>query len=434
MTFGASLYSHILTLALVGGVFTAVPKQAQVLTDCTNGTSDNATIAACTAALADQDLTQAQRVAALLARGLAEHRLHHLAAAANDFDAVLQIDAENKSAHLDRGSVEYDEGDFRKALEDHTIAAGIEPRDDDASLVAIGRDEAEVGGVSEGIDNFDLVLRRNPQYEAAYVARGEAFLDEHIAFAAMRDFTYASTLDPNDSTADVGAAEAESADGSFKDAIERYTTALQLDPNSAEAFNGRGVARLSAGDRSAALADFQKASDLAPRWSTPLFNAGLAYFDSGVYPIAYEQFELALAANPNSVQSILWAHITEVDSIVNDKSAFAAYRAKLSPDIASSHPWADLLALFNGNATVDSVLSSDSLLAWNPLAKSYVGLDDRDSQCTTLALVAEWQLAHTQRAAAIETFERAQRLCDESFAFATEAVVVSALNRLHGTP
>jgi membrane associated rhomboid family serine protease len=81
---------------------------------------------------------------------------------------------------------------------------------------------------------------------------------------AIKEFTRASKLDPNDSDSLIyrGLTRYEKKD--LDGAIADYTEALEIDPKSAIAYSNRGMTRFKRGDPTGAIDDWKKAIELEP--------------------------------------------------------------------------------------------------------------------------------------------------------------------------
>lgn len=87
---------------------------------------------------------------------------------------------------------------------------------------------------------------------------------------------------------------AKDADGAIRD----FTHAIEIRPDDAEAYHNRGVSHYAKRQYDRAIADFSKAIQLKPRFALSLANRGLAYQSKGDYARAIADYSSALAINP----------------------------------------------------------------------------------------------------------------------------------------
>ena len=81
-------------------------------------------------------------------------------------------------------------------------------------------------------------------------------------------------------------------------------TGVEMDEATKAAFMN-GVTKARAGDLAGATAAFTEAVDREPGWTQARLNRGVAWFLAKNYPAALSDFDMVLAADPNSVDALL---------------------------------------------------------------------------------------------------------------------------------
>lgn len=116
---------------------------------------------------------------------------------------------------------------------------------------------------------------------------------------AIRDFTRAIEIDPNNATTfyNRGLAYVEKKD--YVAAIRDFTKAIKLNPNNAFAFNNRGNAYASNKDYDAAIRDYNKAIELVPNFAMAFNNRGLAHRHNKNYDAAIQDYTEAIKLDLN---------------------------------------------------------------------------------------------------------------------------------------
>jgi len=141
----------------------------------------------------------------------------------------------------------------------------------------------------------------NPAAARASLERGAAFIRSHEWDAAIREFTEALRLDPNNAEAYEGRGWAYSKKDDYDRAIADYTQAIKLNPNDIYVYNNRGDAYNGKGDWDRAIADFTEAILFDPFYVLAYNNRGNAYKAKGDYDRAIADYTQAIKLNPNYV-------------------------------------------------------------------------------------------------------------------------------------
>jgi tetratricopeptide (TPR) repeat protein len=137
-------------------------------------------------------------------------------------------------------------------------------------------------------------LRASEYFERAY-QHGEAGRYDD----AIRDYTEAIRLNPQDAIAYNNRGVAYKNKGDYDRAIADYTEAIRLNPQYANAYYNQGIAYSKKGDYDRAIANCTEAIRLNPQEALTYNNRGNAYFNKKEYNRAIADYDRALAINPN---------------------------------------------------------------------------------------------------------------------------------------
>ena len=85
----------------------------------------------------------------------------------------------------------------------------------------------------------------------------------------------------------------------YHQAIKEYTQAIELHPNDALAFCGRGVAYFRLGDGYKALTDYDRAIELSPLYTLAYYRRGFLYYTVKDYATAIIDYNRTIELKPD---------------------------------------------------------------------------------------------------------------------------------------
>jgi len=142
-------------------------------------------------------------------------------------------------------------------------------------------------------------LTASEYFERAYKAAEEQRYDD-----AIRDYTEAIRLNPQDAKAYNNRGSAYDDKRDYDAAIRDYTEAIRLNPLYAKAYVGRAAAYINGKkDYDAAIRDANEAIRLNPQDANAYYNRGLAYRNKGDYDAAIRDYNEAIRLNPQSASA-----------------------------------------------------------------------------------------------------------------------------------
>jgi tetratricopeptide (TPR) repeat protein len=179
-------------------------------------------------------------------------------------DEMIRLNPKNSAAYLDRGNVNFDKGDFDKAVADYTEAIGFGAKGADAYRNRAMAYAAK-GDFDAALTDYNAAVRIDPQHAETFHNRGLTYARKNDTARAIADLTEAIRLDPKNAVAysDRGVLRAKR--GEDDKAIADFTEVIRLQANTAQAYHRRGNAFERTGEFEKAAADYAEATRLGTR-------------------------------------------------------------------------------------------------------------------------------------------------------------------------
>ncbi len=198
------------------------------------------------------------------ARGSVRYEQGDYKGAMEDYvQSLKQNPAQNEAffAYFNRGNIRYERGDFKGAMEDYNAAIKSNPN---ADIVYHNRAATRIklGDYQGAIQDWTGALQRGSKDALTYYNRGIAYSRVGNRQAAVGDYTKALQIDPNNAAAYNARGNNRSELGESHEAIADFTQAIKINPGFADAYNNRAIIRVAQGDRTGAIEDLHKAAQL----------------------------------------------------------------------------------------------------------------------------------------------------------------------------
>ncbi len=228
---------------------------------------------------------------------------------------TIRVTKDNYVAHINLGSVLFDEGKNEEAIRHFNEVIRIRP-----GLILSynkrGLAYAKLGQYQKAFEDLNNVIRLKPDYADAYNSRAL------INYALKR----------------------------HREAIEDLTEAVRLKPDHAEAFNNRGNIHLGLGQHQKAVEDLSKAIALKPDNPAIYYNRGTAYIHLAQYQQAIDDYSKAVALNPAyfdayNNRAFIYLKLGRYQQAVEDYS----HAISLKPDYADAYNNRAFVHLLTGN-------------------------------------------------------------------------------------
>ena len=172
---------------------------------------------------------------------------------------------------------------------------------------------------------WPLIVGREPQTSAEYLARADARRLSGDLEKALADCNQAMRLDQTNSEAFETRAWVYVDMGDFDDAISNYNAAIHIYP-AAVTYYFRGVAFADKGDIDKAIADYTEAIRIDPKEAEASYlMRGFANRDNGNLDFAIDDFTSAIQLNPDYgpdfySRAVAYEEIGDIENALRDLS------------------------------------------------------------------------------------------------------------------
>ncbi len=157
--------------------------------------------------------------------------------------------------------------------------------------------------IDEALKDYSRAVELSPNNAIAYSNRGAVYLAKGKYSMTVEDCNKAIALKSNYADAYNNRGAAYGAMGNSKQSIKDCTTAIQFKPKYASAFTNRGNAYQLQGNFKNAIEDYDKAIQLEPNDPGNYSNRGTAYARNGEREKAIKDFTKAIDLNPNYAEA-----------------------------------------------------------------------------------------------------------------------------------
>lgn len=135
--------------------------------------------------------------------------------------------------------------------------------------------------------------------------RGNAWMKEQEADAAITDFSQAIKIDPKNSVAIEGRARAQTFEGHHELAAADWGRLIEIHPERHDFYLHRGTSQLAAKKPGEALGDFNKSIELEPKSVAAYVGRAKAFDQQNDREKALQEFTLALKVDPSYIPAYL---------------------------------------------------------------------------------------------------------------------------------
>jgi serine/threonine protein kinase/tetratricopeptide (TPR) repeat protein len=159
--------------------------------------------------------------------------------------------------------------------------------------------EAEKNDYQSAIRDYTEAIRLDPDDSSAHNNRGNAYRELQQYDNALNDYNEALRLKPDNAFAHNGRGNVYEDTGQYDKAISDYAEAIRLKPDYALAYNGRGIAYDDLKQYDRAVNDYTEAIRLEPEYADAYNNRGNAYRDLKQYDRAISDYTVAIRLKPD---------------------------------------------------------------------------------------------------------------------------------------
>jgi Mlc titration factor MtfA (ptsG expression regulator)/lipoprotein NlpI len=191
-----------------------------------------------------------------------EQYLRHAIA---ECDAAILLRPDYVDAYRQRAGCYRDLQDYENAIADSSVIIQRTTGEEQAlARYERGTVYLDAGSYDEASADFTEVIRRLPDFAAAYRERGWASAAKGESAAAFADLTRALRLDPKDDIAYLQRARGYHVAGKLEKALRDFTRAIALAPHLTAAYRERAVVWIELGEYEQAIDDCNEAIRVDP--------------------------------------------------------------------------------------------------------------------------------------------------------------------------
>ncbi|MDM3844989.1 MAG: tetratricopeptide repeat protein [Aphanizomenon gracile PMC638.10] len=216
---------------------------------------------------------------------------------------AIQLQPNNPNLYNEKYAVLSDLKKYREAEAAINKAIELSPRA--AFYLNRGVVRDELGNKQGAIDDYNLAIKINPNYEPAYNNRGNARNELGDKQGAIDDYNQAIKFNPNLAQAYYNRGIVRYDLGDKQGAIDDYNQAIKINPNLAQAYYNRGIVRYDLGDKQGAIDDYNQAIKFNPNYAQAYYNRGNVRKELGDKQGAIDDYNQAIKFNPNLAQAYL---------------------------------------------------------------------------------------------------------------------------------
>lgn len=241
-----------------------------------------------------------------MARGVAYGKINNHQLAIIDFNNAIALNPKNSFFYGSRALSYMYLKEFQKAIPDLDHAIELEPNVDDYYNFR-GICYGSLNDHYRALDDFTKAIEINPQNAKAHRNRSVSYGNIGKKAQAERDLNTAENLEQQITKerealklrAMVQEAEALFRNRDFEEAIKIYTKAISLSPNNVLLYRDRSRAYSLISDYENAINDLNKAIEINPRSADLYMWRGHAYGGGGDHYMAKENYSQAIRLVPN---------------------------------------------------------------------------------------------------------------------------------------
>lgn len=236
-------------------------------------------------------------------RGLAKLQLDDFEGAEADCSLALARNKFKTEAYKVRGFARQHLGKDSLAIIDYNKGLEYNP-EDKYFLFYKGIAESALERYEEADSTFSLVLRRNPGFEDAYIARGRMNMMRGDTVSAMKDLDRALNISYDNIDIFLMKAHMLAERKQWKDASDALDEAIRLRPEEIDLYINRAYVRYNKDDLFGAMADYDYALTLEPHNEMALFNRALLSTEVKALTQAVRDFSEVLRIDPANFHAI----------------------------------------------------------------------------------------------------------------------------------
>jgi len=176
---------------------------------------------------------------------------------------AIKASPDNAQNYLLRGRANFVIHDFHQATADLSKAIQLDTTLDQAWFWR-GMSRGRQGLITEGINDLNVYLQRQPESSLGYTKRGVRYIWNGNLSAAESDLRKAIQIKPDNAEANDDLGVLLSQQGKYAEAVSHFLTTINTDPSYQKAYHNLAVVHQITGKSEKALERIQQALSLSP--------------------------------------------------------------------------------------------------------------------------------------------------------------------------
>ena len=226
------------------------------------------------------------------------------------FYSLYLEDFPSANTYFNRGLAYYKLGEFNKAIQDFNVVIGKEPEDFEAWYNR-GLAHLDAGNIDSAIRDYEKSIALHPDFDKAYTGLGLSFAKQKDYKKAIQFFDKAIEFNDKQAVNYYNRGLAYRALNDKSKAIEDISKAISLSDDKVDYYISRADLFHQTGAFNESVMDYSHALTLSPESKTLYYNRGISKYDLKDFEEAIEDFEEALlydSAHINSMWYLALCH------------------------------------------------------------------------------------------------------------------------------
>lgn len=225
-----------------------------------------------------------------------------------DYNKLLQIDSVNSGGYIGRALIKQAMGEYPGALGDYNIALSLRKTYEGYLNRAVLK--MFTNDYDKALNDLDSAYSLNPLRSGVHINKGVILFEKEKYNEAIEQFNAAINKDPANYKPYIGRGKAKHALNNFHGAMDDFNISLAVF-KSFEGYLNRAVLKISMKDFDEARNDLSNAYFLQPNSSDVFINMGIIEIEQNDYIKAIEELNKAVGINSNNYKAYLYLGIAK---------------------------------------------------------------------------------------------------------------------------
>lgn len=226
--------------------------------------------------------------------------------------------ANDAFGYLNRANINYDAGEYTKAVADYDAVLKIDQYNTDA-YVKRANAKFILNDLEGALKDYAIALEINPSLPEARFNIGRIFYKTQNFPKAVENMRAAIKLDAEKPEYQFELARSEYKAGMYAEAQQDFAKAISLKDNYLDAYYGKGLASMNLADFNDAIVCFETIIKSGQKYENAYYYKGLAEYQLGKYDLAIADFDIAIQETPED--GLLYNFRGKAKELLGNKSA-----------------------------------------------------------------------------------------------------------------